>query len=80
MAALLENQSFEDAQDYIRRGRNLAGVPTPEIKARWIAAFKAWATNWRREQNRELRADLEAELSMRKDRPPYKSVRTRWTY
>ena len=35
MAALLENQNFEHAQDYIRRGRNLVGVPTPELKARW---------------------------------------------
>ena len=75
MAALLENQSFEDTQDYIRRGRNLVGVPTPEIKARWVAAFKVWATNWHREQNRELRTDLEAELSIRKDRAPYKSVK-----
>ena len=75
MAALLENQSFEHAQDYVRRGRNLVGVPTPEIKARWVAAFKAWATNWRQEPTREARADLEAELSIRKDRPPYKSVK-----
>jgi hypothetical protein len=75
MAAWLENQSFEHAQDYIQRGRNLVGVPTPEIKARWVAAFKVWAANWHREQNRELRADLEAELSIRKDRPPYKSVK-----
>ena len=74
MAAWLENQSFEHAQDYIRRGRNFVGVPTPEIKARWVAAFKVWATNWRQEPTRELRADLEAELSIRKDRPPYKSV------
>ena len=74
MAAWLENQSFEHAQDYIRRGRNLVGVPTPEIKARWVAAFKVWATNWRQELTRKLRADLEAELSIRKDSPPYKSV------
>ena len=74
MAAWLENQSFEHAQDYIRRGRNFVGVPAPEIKARWVAAFKVWATNWRQEPTRELRADLEAELSIRKDRPPYKSV------
>ena len=72
MAALLENQNFEHAQDYIRRGRNLVGVPTPELKARWVAAFKVWATNWRQEPTRKLRA--EAELSIRNDRPPYKSV------
>ena len=79
MAALLENQNFEHAQDYIRRGRNLVGVPTPELKARWVAAFKVWATNWRQELTRKLRADLEAELSIRNDRPPYKSYRTKWT-
>ena len=38
------------------------------------AAFKVWATNWRQELTRKLRADLEAELSIRNDRPPYKSV------
>ena len=39
-----------------------------------MAAVKVWATNWRQEPTRQLRADLEAELSIRKDRPPYKSV------
>jgi hypothetical protein len=75
MLAWLNDQTFKQAEDYLRRGRGLADVPTAELKERWIVTFKAWAANWRNEPLRDLRAALEAELSLRKEEPPHDSVK-----
>ena len=73
--AWIENKPFEQAQLYARRGRRYENVPTEEVKERWVAAFKRMVgdvrdTSLQREPN-----DLEAELILRQEQPPFARVR-----
>ena len=43
LGAYLENELFEQAEDYVKRGRVLAQVDDKELEQRWIACFKEWA-------------------------------------
>lgn len=73
--AWIENKPLEQAQAYVRRGRFYAGLPTDEVKERWVAAFRRMVgdvrdTSLQREPN-----DLEAELTLRQEQPPFERVR-----
>ena len=39
LGAYLENELFEQAEDYVKRGRVLAQVDDKELEQRWIACF-----------------------------------------
>src|ERR1700756_2897380 len=71
--AWLRNRSFEQTEDYVRRGRHLADVSTEELKRQWVEAFRIWAANYGTEDHR-VREDLEAELQLRRDEPPFDLV------
>jgi hypothetical protein len=73
--AWIENKPFEQAQAYARRGRRYESLATDEVKERWVVAFKRMVgdvrdTSLQREPN-----DLEAELTLRQEQPPFERVR-----
>jgi hypothetical protein len=77
--AYLENQGLEQAEAYISRGRTLAKVETELLVDKWVAAFKNMANardagQKEDEANRITRADLEAELLLRRVDLPYRMV------
>jgi hypothetical protein len=71
--AWLANQRLERLEGYIKRGRPLASVSLEELRARWIAAIRAWASLLR-EFGHEEREDIEAEMKLRKINPPFDLV------
>jgi hypothetical protein len=76
----LRNQGLEEAEDYVKRGRSLSKVDAGELKDRWVYAIRrmaAAAQSGQREPrvNRRHRADLEAELLIRKVDLPYDAVK-----
>jgi hypothetical protein len=74
--AWLANQRIERLEGYIKRGRLLAHISLEELRARWIATIRAWA-NSLSDFNHEEREDIEAEMKLRKIKPPYDLVKDR---
>ena len=74
--AWLQNKPLELAQDYLARGRRYAGLPTDEVKTRWVAAFREMVADLRAPERQQAAQDLEAELTLRKEDVPYDLVRT----
>ena len=73
--AFLHNDALEKAQAYARRGRRHAQVQTEELRDVWVAAFKVWATDFRDALLRGMVDDLESELMLRGEAPPYDRVK-----
>jgi hypothetical protein len=79
LSAYFGNVGLQRAEAYLKRGRHLAETPTGQLKERWVTLFKTCvecAMNQQREaRDSELeREDIEAELLIRKDGPPYELV------
>jgi hypothetical protein len=73
MLAFLEHQQFLRLEDYMKRGRELVGVDTGDLKDQWVTEFKAWAAV--RSVNHRAREDIEGELTLRGERPPFDLVK-----
>jgi hypothetical protein len=73
--AWIENKPFEQAQAYARRGRRYEGLTTDEVKERWVAAVKRMIANVRDTSLQGEPNDLEAELTLRQEQPPFERVR-----
>ena len=73
--AWIENKPFEQAQAYARRGRRYQNLATDEVKERWVAAFKRMIAEIRDTTLQREPDDLEAELTLRQERPPFERVR-----
>ena len=70
VSAYLQNQALEQAEEYVKWGRSLAGEGTEELKHRWIKAFQRWVKSVKKEKRqhqseRRARDDIEAELLIR---------------
>jgi hypothetical protein len=72
--AWLANQRLEWLEGYIKRGRLLANISLEELQTRWMAAIRAWAISLS-EFDHEEREDIEAEMKLRKIKPPYDLVK-----
>ncbi|HTP84554.1 MAG TPA: hypothetical protein VMQ11_16505 [Alphaproteobacteria bacterium] len=72
--AWIENKPFEQAQLYARRGRRYEALPTDEVKERWVVAFKRMVGNVRDASLQRDPTDLEAELILRQEQPPFERV------
>ena len=72
--AFLQHELMEEAAAYLRRGRRFATLPSDELRARWVAAFKELRTRGSEACKQEI-SDLEAELRMRGIDPPFDAVR-----
>lgn len=73
--AWIENKPLEQAQAYARRGRRYAEIPTDEVKERWVVAFRRMVANVRDPSLQREPNDLEAELTLRQEQPPFDRVR-----
>lgn len=73
--AWIENKPLEQAQAYVRRGRRYAHLSTDEIKERWVTAFRRMVGNVRDTSLQSEPNDLEAELTLRQEQPPFDRVR-----
>ena len=73
--AWIENKPLEQAQAYARRGRRYADLPTDELKERWVAAFRRMVDDVRDTSLQREPNDLEAELTLRQEQPPFERVR-----
>jgi hypothetical protein len=62
--AMLRNQQFDDLENYVGRGRQLAGTPAKELERRWTALMRGWLENFTGFDHRE-RNDIQAELELR---------------
>jgi hypothetical protein len=80
VSAYLQNQTLEQAEEYVKRGRSLAGEGTEALKQRWIKAFQQWVKSVEEERrqhhsDRRERDDIEAELLIRNVDLPYDAVK-----
>jgi hypothetical protein len=75
LTAWLRNQGLDQVEDYVRRGRQFGGVDVDEVKRGWVAAYKVWARDLQNADARKIADDLEAELSLRGEEPPYSLVK-----
>ena len=80
VSAYLQNQTLEQAEEYVKRGRSLAGEGTEDLKQRWIKAFQQWVKSVEEERrqhhsDRRERDDIEAELLIRNVDLPYDAVK-----
>jgi hypothetical protein len=58
--------------NYLRRGRYLAGVGTPELKSQWLAKVRQWLRDGiKAPQDHRSREDIEAELEIRGEEVPW---------
>ena len=73
--AWIANKPFEQAQAYARRGRRYEGLTTDEVKERWVSAIKRMIANVRDASLQREPNDLEAELTLRQEQPPFERVR-----
>jgi len=72
--AWAENERMERLQDYLKRGRKLAGVPLEELRTRWMALIREWAENTSSFDHNEEQ-DIRSEMAARKVEPPFDLVR-----
>jgi hypothetical protein len=72
--AFLEHQQFLRLEDYVKRGRDLVGVGTDDLRDRWVAEFKTWAAA-PQAVSPGARGDIEGELALRGERPPLDLVK-----
>jgi len=73
--AWIENKPLEQAQAYARRGRRYENLATDDVKERWVVAFKRMVGDVRDASLQREPNDLEAELTLRQERPPFERVR-----
>jgi hypothetical protein len=73
--AWIANKPFEQAQAYARRGRHYETLTTDEVKERWVSAIKRMIANVRDASLQREPNDLEAELTLRQEQPPFERVR-----
>lgn len=71
--AFLQSELMEETASYLKRGRGFAGLAPDELERKWTASFNAWVAH-RREAERILTEDLEAELRIRGLEPPLHAV------
>ena len=78
VAAYLQDQTMQQLESYLKCGRVLEIKSAEELKERWIDLFRELAElNYTHETERH---DIEAELTLRKDEPPYDLVTAEMEY
>lgn len=74
MAAWLKNKLMQDVERYAKRGRRFKDLAIDELRERWIARFREFAHGDR--STADERIDLEAEIVLRGEEPPYEVVKS----
>jgi hypothetical protein len=77
LRAYAGNERLEQIQDYVRRGRPLSGSDGPTLKQEWVTLQTAWLRD-RQNPTTQQQVDIEAELKLRGDAPPFDEVQADW--
>jgi hypothetical protein len=72
---LIDKRFRDRIDDYIGRGRRLAGRDDVYLRHAWIGAIKMWKAKLADAVNHELREDLQSEMLLRGYQPPFELVR-----
>ena len=77
MLAYLEDLRFDEATDYVRRGRANERKSAEDLEQEWLAGFRAWAESNARNKvfDRRPLDDLEFEMYLRRIEPPFDLVK-----
>jgi hypothetical protein len=75
MRAWIDNRLLEQVEDYLGRGRRLAGSDHAVLRRHWIAAMKLWSAKAANAEDHKLREDIQAEMQLRGHRLPYELVK-----
>ena len=77
MLAYLEDLRFDEATDYVRRGRANERKSVEDLEQEWLAGFRAWADSSARNKVFDRRSldDLEFEMYLRRVEPPFDLVK-----
>src|ERR1700738_2670420 len=65
---------MDETKAYLDRGRRFANVDVAQLHGRWVAIFKAYFADHRRQPGLEM-DDLAAELRLRGLDPPFEAVK-----
>jgi len=68
---LINTRSQENTENYIERGRELAGRDDLYLKHAWIGAMKLWSGKLADAVDHNKREDLESEMLLRGYQPPF---------
>jgi hypothetical protein len=72
--AFSRSQAIDRTEDYLRRGRPLAGEPVAGLKERWVATYGKWCRAVRDFDLQREANDVESELSLRGEEVPIDRV------
>jgi hypothetical protein len=61
------SQAVDRTEDYVRRGRAFAALPSEELKDRWVATDRRWCSDVRNWELQRTANDIESELSLRRE-------------
>lgn len=71
----LEHRRFNLAGDYLRRGRAHAELSTAQLRLRWLEVLMRWSKNYDSTVLRNTACDLQLELFLRQQEPPWDTAR-----
>lgn len=74
--AWIRDKRLQEVEDYVRRGRLLADVPTEDLMSRWVGLFKYQAHQPNLVEPSLESTDIDAELQIRKIELPFELVET----
>ena len=75
MRGWIDNRLLDQIQDYVGRGRRLAGIDYARLRRQWIASMNLWSTKSANAEDHKLREDIQAELQLRGHPLPYDCVK-----
>jgi hypothetical protein len=75
MLAFRENRQRLQLEDYVRRGRELASIDSGDLRDRRVVEFRKWVASRPRSMDHRAREDIEGELALRGEQPPFDLVK-----
>ena len=70
----LQNKNLVEEESYLKRGRSFKNAETSALKELWTHHFRTWANDVQDLTARTMSEDIQVELSLRGDGPPYETV------
>jgi hypothetical protein len=73
--SFLESQRLNRVADYVSRGRKFGALTIDAVEDGWRATMKAMSLAPTERAHRDLNSDYEAELELRRSKPPFESAK-----
>ena len=74
MIAFLQEKALRHTEAYVKAGRRFAPMDIADLNRAWVVSFKVCVRNWRDPNAWAARDDIEAELRIRGQQPPWDLV------